>query len=478
MSPTLALLVVYSCALVLVGAFVSRRVRAAGDFFVAGRVLPGWLVFVTLLAANIGAGSTVGATGLGYRHGLSAWWWSGSAALGCLLLGLLVVPRLHRLAAEKGFLTVGDFLEARFDRSVRGLVAGILWIGTLSILAGQIIAMAWALNVILGLPKAWGCLMAGGILVAYVGGGGLMASVWVNLLELGVLLVGFLLAVPYAWSAGGGWLGLRVAAATPSYGSFAGMGWDGILGLLVLFVPSFAVSPGLVQKTYGARSAQAARVAVLANSLALAVFAFIPPLLGMATRVLAPGLANQELALPTLLVSPVLPPWLGALALAALFAAELSTADAVLFMLSTSLSKDLYKTFLAPDADDRQLLRVGRWASVGAGALGVGLAMVLPSVVAALRAFYGVMTVALFVPLLGGLWFRRAGPVAARAAIGTALAVTYGSLWVWGERPSASWAPYLLGLGAATLALLLGSLGAKRQVVDQAGPAEPHRQQQ
>ncbi|HLA79997.1 MAG TPA: sodium:solute symporter family protein, partial [Vicinamibacteria bacterium] len=224
--------------------------------------------------------------------------------------------------------------------------------------------------------------------------------------------------------------------------------------------------------------ARAAQTAVIANSLALALFAFIPPLLGMATRALSPGLENQELALPTLLMSPALPPWLGALALAALFAAEISTADAVLFMLSTSLSKDLYKTFLAPSADDRELLRAGRWASVGAGALGVGLAMVLPSVVAALRAFYGMMTVALLVPLLGGLWLRRPGPVAARGAIATALLVTYGSLWLWGERPTAAWAPYLLGLGSAVLALLLGSLGAKQQVVDQPGLADPDRQQQ
>ena len=42
----------------------------------------------------------------------------------------------------------------------------------------------------------------------------------------------------------------------------------------------------------------------------------------------------------------VLAPWLGGLGLAALFAAELSSADAILFMLSTSLSRDLYQAVL------------------------------------------------------------------------------------------------------------------------------------
>ncbi|HSD67901.1 MAG TPA: sodium:solute symporter family protein, partial [Vicinamibacteria bacterium] len=212
MTATLALLLVYAGLLVGAGLLVARRVRGSGDFFVAARSLPASMVFVTMLAANIGAGSTVGATGLGYRHGLSAWWWSGSAAIGSLVLGLLVAPRMYRLAAAHGFYTVGDFLEWRFDRSVRVLIAAVLWLGTLALLAGQLIAMAWAFEVIAGLPRVAGALLSASVLVLYFSGGGLLASAWVNLLQLATLLLGFLLAVPFAWSAAGGWEGLRAAA--------------------------------------------------------------------------------------------------------------------------------------------------------------------------------------------------------------------------------------------------------------------------
>ncbi len=450
----LALLLLYSTALVLAGLWITRRVKTSGDFFVAGRALPGSMVFVTLLAANIGAGSTVGATGLGYRYGLSAWWWSGSAALGCVLLGLVVAPRLHRLAREHGFLTVGDFLEHRYDKTVRGMIAGVLWLGTLSILAGQLIAMAWALQVMLGVPKLWGCVLSGLVLVAYVSGGGLLASAWVNLLELAVLLLGFALAVPYAWHAAGGWPVLVAAAPSPEYGAFCGMGPHAIAGLLLTFIPSFAVSPGLVQKTYGARSAASARTAVLANAAALAVFAFVPAVLGMAARALTPNLENAELALPTLLMHTALPAWLGALGLAALFAAEVSTADAILFMLATSLSQDLYRTFVNPAVSDERLLRVGRATSVGAGALGVGLALLLPSVVAALRVFYGVMAIALFAPLLAGVLSRKPTAARARWAIVAGGTVTAAAVWRLGGTPAASWLPYALGL-VISLSLLL-----------------------
>jgi SSS family solute:Na+ symporter len=458
---TLLLLLGYSIVLVAAGLVVSRRVSRTGEFFVAGRRLSGRMVFVTLLAANVGAGSTVGATGLGYQHGLSAWWWSGSAALGCLILGFLVAPRLHRLATTHGFLTLGDFLDWRFDRdrSVRGLIAAILWLGTLSILAGQLIAMAWALNVVAGVPKAWGCVFSGAVLVTYVSGGGLLASVWVNLIELAVLLVGFLLAVPYVWTAAGGWDGLATAAGpelATAYAGFTGMGLAAILPFLVTFVPSFAVSPGLVQKTYGARSAAAASRAALANAAALAVFAFVPALLGMAARRLLPDLPNRELALPGLLLHG-LPPWLGALGLAALFAAEISTADAVLFMLSTSLSRDLYQTFLNPSADDRTLLRVGRLTAVGAGILGVGLAVVLPTVADALKAFYGIMTASLFVPVIVGLVTSRPTARSARWAVVLAVLTTGASL-VWLQDSSAAgWAPFVIGMAAASAAFLVGA---------------------
>ena len=119
---------------------------------------------------------------------------------------------MHRLAAQHGFFTVGDFLEWRFDRSVRVLIAAILWVGTAALLSAQIIAMAWAFEVIAGLPRLLGALLSGLILTVYFSGGGLMASAWVNLLQLATLVVGFGLAVPYAWSAAGGWAGLRGAA--------------------------------------------------------------------------------------------------------------------------------------------------------------------------------------------------------------------------------------------------------------------------
>jgi SSS family solute:Na+ symporter len=210
------------------------------------------------------------------------------------------------------------------------------------------------------------------------------------------------------------------------------------------------ISPGLVQKTFGARTARAARVAAIANAAALAVFAFVPALLGMAARATRPALSHHEMALPALMAE-VLPGAVGALALAALFAAEVSTADAVLFMVSTSAARDLYHGFVDRGADDARLLIVARVAALSAGVLGTAVAALIPSVERALRTFYGVLTVSLLVPLLAGLFWRAATAAQARAAVIGACLTAVFTLALWRGTPAASWLPFALGLAVALL---------------------------
>jgi SSS family solute:Na+ symporter len=136
----------------------------------------------------------------------------------------------------------------------------------------------------------------------------------------------------------------------------------------------------------------------------------------MIARVYAPALENPEFAVPTVLTLGV-PTVFGALGLAAVFSAELSSADTILFMLATSLSKDIYKRYVRPDADDRAVLRVARAAAVGGGLVGVGLAVVIPTVIDSLTVFYSVLSVSLFVPVVAGLHTRRPGVPEALAAI-------------------------------------------------------------
>ncbi len=421
----LSILILYAVLMIALGALVSRKARTSSDFFVAGRGLGAGLIFSTLLAANIGAGSTVGAAGLGYRDGLSAWWWVGSAGIGSVILAFTVGPRIWRVARERNLYTVGDYLEFRYNRSVRGLVALLLWIGSLSILAGQLIAIAWILNVVSGLSKPVGCLIGGAVVTAYFTIGGLHAAARVNVVQLAVKMIGFVLVLIYLLNASHGFEETRAvvtkvipADQSAAYFGFTGKGWPAVLRYIVILAPSFVISPGLLQKIFGARDDGAVRAGVGLNAAGLLAYAIVPVLIGIIARGRFPELANHELALPTLLTQ-ALPLWLGALLLGSIFSAELSAADAVLFMLSTSLSKDLYKGFINERADDAQLMRVARGSAIACGLGGALLAMLLPTVISALTIFYTLLTAALLLPLIAGLYSTR---VTARAAIASMLA--------------------------------------------------------
>ena len=450
----LTLLLAYSAGLVALGLWIGRRVHGAKDFFVAGRGLGPGLIFSTMLAANIGAGSTVGATGLGYKDGLAAWWWVGSAGIGSIALAFWIGPAIRRIAAANDLRTVGDYLELRYSPSIRGIIAILLWVGSLAILAGQLIAIASILNVVAGTPKWAGCMIGGVLITIYSSAGGLKSGAWVNMVQLTVKLVGFAIALPLALSAVGGWPAVQaMPAPTGDYWSFWSGGTSGVIYLAMLG-PAFVVSPGLLQKLYGAKDDRAVRVGVGANAAGLLLYAIVPVVLGTIARLRFPHLSTPDLALPMILMHG-LPAAIGALGLAAVFSAELSAADAVLFMLTTSLSQDLYKRFVAPTSGERQVLLAARVTTIVAGASGTALAIVSPTVIGVLTIFYTLLGVSLFVPILGGLYVRRAGTAEALAAIAAGVG---GMLFVHITTAGKGYGhltPALIGLAAALVAFVV-----------------------
>ena len=118
----------------IIGAWAGRKVKSAEGFFVAGRKLGAGLLFTTLIAANLGAGSTVGVTALAYTHGISAWWWIGSAGVGSIILAFWVGPkiwriffntqRLFRLEIQRGLSRL--FVGHDVDRHARVILGAVI----------------------------------------------------------------------------------------------------------------------------------------------------------------------------------------------------------------------------------------------------------------------------------------------------------------------------------------------------------------
>jgi len=176
----------------------------------------------------------------------------------------------------------------------------------------------------------------------------------------------------------------------------------------------------------------------------------VPVIFGMAARGVLPSVNSPNDVLPAFLMT-ALPAWLGALALSAVFSTEVDTCDTILFMLSTSISKDVYKRHINPSASDAQLLRVARVAAAAGGAAGVVLSLVVGTVLGAVQIFYQVMVVTFFVPIVGGIYVHGMNERGAAASIVAGL-IGLCAAWTF-ITPAYRWAdPVLVGVFAAVVA--------------------------
>ncbi|WP_346684118.1 sodium:solute symporter family protein [Megamonas hypermegale] len=429
----LLVIALYAVLLIAVGVIISRRVKGADDFFVGGRKMAPFLLFITLVAPNIGAGSTVGVAGMGFTSGISAAWWIIASAVGTFILAFVIGPKIWEIAKNKGFYTLGDYLEYRYNRYFRGLISLMMAIGTLAIFAGQLMGIGWILSVVADIDKITSVLIAAVVVVLYFCAGGFLSAVYANLIEACVKLIGFIVAVPLVLAFVGGFEGLHtkvvanMANATQSaaYFSFDGLGTTVIMGFFLMLMPSFFLSPALIGKVYSARDKKTVRISTFFCGVVMLLFSIIPVILGMAAYAIAPDLPQRDLALPYVM-KECMPFWASALALAAIFSAEISAADAVLYMITTSFTKDLYKSFINPTISDEKLIKGGRIVTVLAGIIGIGLAIVLPNVISALSIFYSLMSVSITAPLLFGLFTKKSSAFSAIFAAIIGVIVTVG----------------------------------------------------
>ena len=136
-------------------------------------------------------------------------------------------------------------------------------------------------------------------------------------------------------------------------------------------------------------------------------------------------------------------------------------------MLSTSLSRDLYQRFVRPGAADGDVLRVARITSVVAGVAGVTLAILVTKAVAdALGFFYTLLSVSLFVPVVGGLFWPRLGAGPALGAMLVGVLVAAAAQFVFPAALPPAVTPAMVGIAAGATAALAGVLATGARVVE------------
>ena len=402
-------LALYFAVMIGAGYWGLRRARSADDFLVAGRRLGPFMYIGCMAAVVLGGASTIGGVALGYDYGISGMWLVFWIGMGVIALGILMSSRLSRL----GVYTVSEMLENRYGAASRLISAIIIAAYALMIAVTSTIAIGTVFNVVLPLSSSVAILVAGGLVVVYSVAGGMWSITLTDIIQFCIMTVGiFFLLLPFSIFAAGGLSGMQEALPA-SYFDITAIGWQTIFTYFLLFFFGLMIGQDIWQRVFTARSPEIARWGSVAAGVYCLLYALAGALVGSAARVILPGIQSDNAF--ARITTEALPVGITGLVLAAALAAVMSTASAGLLASSTILANDVYAGFIA--RDDHNKVLVNRVTTLLVGIVVLVISLIVSDVVGALTVAYDLLSGALFVPIVGALFWRRATAAGALASM-------------------------------------------------------------
>ena len=429
MGTILVVLIIYFVLMLAVGIWANRFNNDVDDFLLAGRRLG--LVFASfaLAATYFGGGFVIGIGQMAYEKGLVAWWNGIAGGLGLILVAL-VACRMRDMALY----TVPDFLGKRFNSQFISTVASLLsLIALVGILAGQVSA---ARNVFaaLGMDPVIGGFVAAVIFVVYTSIGGLWAATLTDFIQMIIAGVGCVAAALIVIHNTGGWESTTVMInqVNPPENFYNMMGGDGFSFILWLTLPLILytfIGQDVYQRIFASKDGKTARNSCLLAGVIIIAVTVFPALMGMSSRGMFPDLPDTGMAVPTLILK-ALSPVVAGLVLAAIMAAIMSTAASILTAATSHVINDVYRQVIhkGRELDSKRLLLLSRLWTLVIGALAIVISFLIPQIVTLLLMSYTLYTSGVFIPVVGGFFWKKATREGALAALITGTIIAVASL--------------------------------------------------
>lgn len=367
----LAALVIYLCVLVVLTIIARRaRLKTPSEFYLGGRALPFFILFLTLYATTYSGNSLIGYPGEAYRRGFS-WVMSTGFMMAIMVVFHLLAPKLRRAGEEHQLVTPGDYIRVRYGSGRLVVLIGIIQVVALTnFLLAQLIAMGHVAFGLTGgaLPYVVGVVALALVILAYETLGGLRAVAFTDALQGLLLLFGLSVMLFWLTNRTGGMQGVTtwVLANKPELALVPSAeecrNWAS--SLLLLGIGS-VVYPQTIQRIYAAKSAK-----ILYRSLAFMAWmplatVFVVTLVGIAALPILSGLGeiSADEVLPRIIrewsTQGGIAVFLATLVFVGALAAIMSTADSVLLSLGSIISEDV----LGGDRFDPRTTRRGKWVA-------------------------------------------------------------------------------------------------------------------
>ncbi len=355
----LSIVCVYVILLYIV-TWMTRRLSRGGmiAYLLAGRSLPFWVIAPLLTGLAVGGASTIGVAERAYKSGISAGWYNAAWAAGALLVGFFAAHRYRKLEIS----TLPELFERHY--SVSGRVIGAIGQIVLQLVITSLQYVAGGAILSSLLPGVFsfqtGMLVTAVVFVGITLIGGFWAAGLTNIFNVIFIYVGVFLGAFMAVGKVGGF-GRMVSQLPAQHPGFdlGAIGWGLILAWFVVMCTTVFSVQSVVQISFAARDSRAARWGFLLGGLIILPVGFVSAVIGVAAAVMHPGIIPTE-ALPRTVLS--LSPVVAGMILAGLWAADVSTASALLIGSATLVVGDIVKRFIAPDLSEKRERIISRLA--------------------------------------------------------------------------------------------------------------------
>jgi SSS family transporter len=403
-----------------VGFWASRRVADAADFIVAGRRLPIYVAAASIMATWVAAETLMGAASTAYRRGFQGVVFDPFGAVVCLIISGLFFIRLMRRAR---FLTVVDFFEKRYGRTMSVMASITQMIAYFAWTSAQFVAGGFVLRELLGWPLWLGIVTVGVIVAIYTTMGGMLADTLLDFIQMFCSAIGISVVFISVLMEVGGWSAMVDGAAARDVSQpfalwpIAGEGFLGYTGYagwfywlsawMSLGLGSIACQD-LMQRSMSARNEPTAVWGTYAAAALYFVFGVMSPLIGIMMFRLDPGIPEAELdGLLVMASMKYVPPVVTAVFLAALVSALMSTSDSSILAGASVFTENMMPVF-GHSLDERAKLRWTRIMVLVIGATSIAIAILIANVYRLATISWAILLVGLFVPFALGMYWRSA----------------------------------------------------------------------
>ncbi|MCQ6264834.1 sodium/pantothenate symporter [Fictibacillus sp. WQ 8-8] len=424
--PLLAFLI----GMFVVGIYTSRQVQSGSgflqDYFLGGRHLGGFVLALTMVATYGSASSFIGGPGIAYKLGLG-WVLLAMAQLVTGYFTLAVLGKKFAIVARKiDAVTLIDFLKARYENKwVVIFSAASISIFLFSATAAQWVGGGRLIESFTGVSYPVALLIFSFSVLVYVIAGGFRAVVITDTLMGIVMFIGTLVILAGTIIAGGGVPHIISTLAAENPNLISPYGAD--KSLTPLYVSSFwlLVGVGVVGlpqisvRAMSYRNSKAMHQAMIIGTFVVGFIMLGMHLTGVFARVVIPGVEIGDKVMPMLALK-VLPGWLAGIVLAAPLAAVMSTVNAILLIVSSSIVKDIYINYIKPEASQQSVKRLSFSVTAIIGILVFIMALNPPDLLIWLNLFsFGGLEAAFIWPVVLGLYWRRGNAAGAVGSIVT-----------------------------------------------------------